>query len=80
MIIIFKKGQGISENTSQLDKLYQIIQGQVEIRIDGTILQLSPGQAIIIPANTFVQIKATNRCKMIQTIVESDYAESSHLN
>ena len=57
------------------DNFVQIIEGQVEIIIDGKFALLNAGQSIIIPAHSSGILKARERLKMISTIIKSGYDE-----
>jgi len=57
------------------DNFVQIIEGQVEILIDGKPTLLNTGQSIIIPAHSSGILKARERLRMISTIIKSGYDE-----
>lgn len=66
-------GEGFSEKISPFDTFVQIIDGRAEIVIDGESKKLITGDGIIIPAHKSNSIKATERFKMISTVIKSGY-------
>ncbi len=68
-------GEELAIKTSPFDKFIQIIDGRAEIIIEGVSNILSTGQSIIIPAHANNVIKATDRFKMISTVIKSGYEE-----
>lgn len=67
----FDKGQGLSEHTAPFDALVQVLDGEVEIRIDGKPFQMKEGEMIIMPANQTHALKAISRFKMLLTMIRS---------
>lgn len=65
----FDKGQALSEHTAPFDALAQIIDGQVEIIINGKSNILKAGQIIIMPANIPHAVFAIERFKMLLTML-----------
>ncbi|MDR2232890.1 MAG: cupin domain-containing protein, partial [Tannerella sp.] len=65
----FDKGQGLSEHTAPFDALVQIIEGKAEIIIGGAPHLLETGQIIIMPANVSHAVYATERFKMMLTMI-----------
>ena len=55
------------------DNFIQIIEGSAEIAINGNSNILETGQSIIIPAHTSSIVAASERFKMISTIIKSGY-------
>ncbi|MCX7736933.1 MAG: cupin domain-containing protein [Candidatus Kapabacteria bacterium] len=68
-IFAFDKGEGLSEHTAPFDVMVQIIDGQAEIIISGQSFFLNKGQLIIMPANKPHALKATEKFKMILTMI-----------
>jgi quercetin dioxygenase-like cupin family protein len=68
-IFAFDKGEGLSEHTAPFDAMVQIIDGEAEIIISGQSYFLSSGQMIIMPANKPHALKATEKFKMILTMI-----------
>jgi len=69
----FDEGEALAEKISPFDTFVQIIDGKAEIVIDGTSNLLDTGQSIIIPAHRSNIIRATERFKMISTVIKSGY-------
>jgi quercetin dioxygenase-like cupin family protein len=68
-------GEDVAEKISPFDTFIQVVEGNVEIIIDGKSNFLKTGQAIIIPAHTSNAFKAKERFKMIATIIKSGYED-----
>lgn len=68
-IFAFDKGEGLSEHTAPFDAMVQIIDGRAEIIISGQSFFLNKGQMIIMPANKPHALKATEKFKMILTMI-----------
>src|SRR5690606_30773789 len=60
----FDKEQGLSEHTAAYDALVQVLDGEVEININGKLFHLKKGNSIIMPANVPHALKAVERFKM----------------
>lgn len=68
----FDKDQGLTEHTANYDAFVQILDGEAEIRIDGIAHQLVAGDCIIMPANVPHAMKATERFKMLLTMIRGE--------
>jgi len=68
----FDKDQGLSEHTAAYDAVVQILDGKAEITINGKLYQLKKGNSIIIPANISHSLKATERFKMLLTMIRQE--------
>jgi quercetin dioxygenase-like cupin family protein len=73
--VSFDSGEGFAEKTSPFDTFIQVIEGKAEIIIHSRTHYLSTGQSIIIPAHSRQMIKASERFKMISTVIKSGYEE-----
>ena len=69
-VFSFDKGQGLTEHTANFDALVQILDGEAEIRIDGTPHRLKAGDCIIMPANHPHALQAVERFKMLLTMIK----------
>ena len=67
----FDKGQGLSRHSAPFDAIVQIIEGTASIIIDENAYQLSKGDMIIMPANIPHAVDATERFKMLLTMIKS---------
>lgn len=70
-IFAFDKGQGLSEHTAPFDALVQVLEGEVEIKIDGKPHTLKAGQMIVMPEDHPHALMALTRFKMMLTMIKS---------
>jgi quercetin dioxygenase-like cupin family protein len=70
-IFAFDEGQGLSEHTSPFDALVQALEGQAEITVAGTPIQVKTGDVVLLPAEKPHAVKATTRFKMVLTMIRS---------
>ncbi len=68
-LFAFDGGQELSDHTASFDALAHILEGEAEIRISGKSFMLNAGDAIIIPAGETHSVKATQRFKMLLTMI-----------
>jgi quercetin dioxygenase-like cupin family protein len=68
-IFAFDKGEELSEHTAQFDAHVQIIEGEAEISISRIPYKLKEGDSIIMPAGKPHALKATDKYKMILTMI-----------
>ena len=68
-LFAFDKGQGLSEHTAPFDALVHILEGEAQVSISGKPFDLQAGNAIIMPANEPHALKATQRFKMLLTMI-----------
>jgi quercetin dioxygenase-like cupin family protein len=66
----FDKGQGLTEHTAPFDALVQVLDGKVEIRIDGNLRLVQKGECIILPANHPHSVSAVESFKMLLTMIK----------
>ena len=50
-VFAFDKNEGLSEHTAPFDAMVQVIDGTLELTIDGELFTLTKGNMIIMPAN-----------------------------
>jgi len=67
----FDKGQGLSKHSAPFDAIVQVIEGTASIIIDESAYQLSKGDMIVMPANIPHAVDATERFKMLLTMIKS---------
>lgn len=65
----FDQGQGLSEHTAPFDALVQVLDGEVEIRIDGKPFHVKAGEAILMPAGIRHALQAVTQFKMLLTMI-----------
>jgi quercetin dioxygenase-like cupin family protein len=70
-LFAFDKDQQLSEHSAPFDALIQVLDGKAEIRIDGKPFALSAGESIIMPANIAHAVYATEKFKMLLTMIKS---------
>ncbi|MCU0606994.1 MAG: cupin domain-containing protein [Candidatus Edwardsbacteria bacterium] len=70
-VFAFDAGQGLSQHTAPFDALVQVLDGAVEIRIDGKPHRLRAGQMIVMPEGRPHALKALTRFKMMLTMIKS---------
>jgi quercetin dioxygenase-like cupin family protein len=70
-LFAFDMGEGLSEHSSPYEALVQLLDGKSEIIIGGTSYMLQTGQSIILPANIPHALKATEKFKMMLTMIKS---------
>lgn len=70
-LFAFDSGQGLSEHTAPYDAFVQILDGEAEVTIDGTVHHLAAGQMIIMPADRPHALKGVKRFKMLLVMVRA---------
>lgn len=70
-LFAFDKGEGLSEHTTPHDALLLIVDGSVEITIGGNPNNLQAGEGIVLPPNIPHSVKATEKFKMMLTMIKS---------
>jgi quercetin dioxygenase-like cupin family protein len=71
--VSFDSGEVLTEKISPFDTFIQVIDGRAEIVINDNSNILETGSSIIIPAHARNTIAATERFKMISTVIKSGY-------
>jgi quercetin dioxygenase-like cupin family protein len=70
-VFAFGAGQGLSEHTVPYDAMVQILDGDAEITIAGTVHRLAAGQMIIMPAGKPHSVKAVRKFKMLLVMIRT---------
>lgn len=65
----FDAGQGLSEHSAPFDALIQVIEGKMELTVEGTKHVISAGESFIIPSDAHHSVNAAERFKMIITMI-----------
>ena len=65
----FDAGQGLSEHSAPFDALIQVIEGKMELTVEGTKHVISADESFIIPSNAHHSVNAAERFKMIITMI-----------
>jgi quercetin dioxygenase-like cupin family protein len=71
-LFAFDAGQSLSEHTAPFDAFAQVLEGQLEIRIDGEAHVLSAGEMILMPANLPHALVAQTPAKMLLTMLRAN--------
>lgn len=71
-VFAFDKNEGLSEHTAPFDAMVQVIDGTLELTIDGELFTLTKGNMIIMPANIPHALHAKKRFKMVLTMIKSN--------
>ena len=66
----FDKGEALSEHTAPFDAMVQVIDGTAEIIINKVPFTLVTGDSIIMPANIPHAVNATEKFKMVLTMIK----------
>jgi quercetin dioxygenase-like cupin family protein len=69
-VFAFDEGEGLSEHTAPFDATVYILEGEAEIRIDGTPHIVKSGEMIIMPAGKPHALKAVTRYKMLLVMLK----------
>lgn len=70
-LFAFDQEQGLSEHTAPYDALAHILEGEAQITISGKPFHLRAGDAIIMPANEPHALKATQKFKLLLTMIRA---------
>ena len=70
-LFAFDAAQELSEHTAPFEALLQILDGAAEVKISGQAFNLKTGEAIILPANQPHAVKATQKFKMLLTMIRA---------
>ncbi len=70
-LFAFDKDQGLSEHTAPFDAMVCVLDGAVEITIDGNPVLVKQGEMLIMPANKPHALKGVERFKMMLTMIKS---------
>jgi len=70
-VFAFDAGQGLSEHTTPFDALLQVLEGEADITISGQVHRVGSGDAIVMPANEPHAVRASQRFKMLLTMIRA---------
>jgi quercetin dioxygenase-like cupin family protein len=68
-VFSFDENEGLSEHTAPYDAVVTILDGECEVWVAGTTLQMKAGQTIIFPANVPHALSAITKFKMTLTMI-----------
>ena len=66
----FDKGEGLSEHRDTFDAIVQVLEGVVDIVLDGKTFTLKTGESIVFPANAPHALTAVEKFKMLLTMMK----------
>jgi len=69
-LFAFDKGQRLSTHSAPFDAMVQVIEGEAEIGINDQPFQLKSGDTIIMPAGIPHSVIATEKFKMVLTMIK----------
>jgi len=69
-LFAFDKGQRLSTHSAPFDAMVQVIEGKAEIVINEVSFSLGTGDSIIMPAGIPHAVNATEKFKMILTMIK----------
>lgn len=69
-LFAFDKGESLSEHTAPFDAMVQVVEGVANVIINGQSHTVKAGQCIIMPANIAHAVEATERFKMVLTMIK----------
>lgn len=70
-LFAFDEGEGLSEHTAPYDALVHLLDGVAEVTVGGVPHSVSQGQLLLLPANVPHALKATQRFKMLLTMIRN---------
>lgn len=65
----FDAGQGLSEHTAPFDALLQVVDGEMELTVEGALHVIKAGEAFVIPSGARHSVNARHRFKMLITMI-----------
>ncbi len=68
-LFAFDQGQALSEHTTPFDAMVQVLEGEMEIAIEGKPQAVGAGQMIIMPADKPHALSASARSKMLLVMI-----------
>ena len=69
-LFAFDKGQKLSEHSAPFDAMIQVLDGRAEVLINRVPYELTAGQSIIMPANIPHAVNASEKFKMLLTMIK----------
>ncbi len=69
-LFAFDKGQRLSEHSAPFDAMVQVLEGTADIHINKEPHKLNEGETIIMPANIPHAVFATEKFKMLLTMIK----------
>jgi len=70
-LFAFDGPQGLSEHTAPFDALVHVLEGEVEVSVDGKPLLAKAGDVVLMPAHHPHALKSISKFKMLLTMIRS---------
>jgi len=70
-LFAFDEGQELSEHTAPFDALVQVLDGRVELKVGGVVVDASAGESVLMPAGIPHAVRAVERFKMLLTMLRT---------
>ena len=70
-VFAFDRGQQLSEHTAPFHALVQVLEGEAQLTIGGRVVRARAGQAVLMPGGVPHAVKATERFKMLLTLIRN---------
>ncbi len=70
-VFAFDQGQSLSEHTAPFDAMVQVLDGVGQFTIEGEAFHVTTGQMLILPAAKPHSVTATERFKMLLTMIRA---------
>jgi len=70
-LFAFDEGEGLSEHTAPFAALLHVLEGEALVTVAGNESRLEAGEAIILPAGKPHALRASQKFKMLLTMVRS---------
>ncbi len=64
-------GQGVGESSQPFDAMIHVLEGALTVTVDGKEHAVAAGQAVLIPALRPHALSATERCKIVLTMLRA---------
>jgi len=61
----FSRGSSIHEHCHEEEEVYEVVEGELEVTIDGMTLVAKPGLVAIVPSNVRHSVKALTNGRLI---------------
>jgi quercetin dioxygenase-like cupin family protein len=70
-LFAFDTGQGLSEHTAPYDATVQVVEGEGDFTVGGTVIPVQTGSLLIMPAHVPHSVRARTRFKMLLIMIRA---------
>jgi quercetin dioxygenase-like cupin family protein len=70
-VFAFDEGEGLSEHSAPFDAFVQILDGRAELTVDGTAVEASTGETVLLPAKIPHALRGLTAFKMLLIMIRS---------